>query len=437
MPRPTLRAVAILALAALPAALSSHSASFGRVALAIDATLLLVWLADLWLSRQASDALLRRRLPDRISRRRPFEIELEIQNPGSRPLHVTVEDRLPEAFEPRESAASLIVPPFATAVARRFARANRRGDYALLPAAGERLSPLGLARWPLETEASQRLKVLPDLSAVAGFDALLRQRRLQEMGIRSVRERGEGTEVVGLRPYAYGDPYGSIDWKATARTGRPVSRERQAERRQNVVLLVDAGRRMAREADGRSRLDTAIEAAIFLGHAALRADDRVGLLAFADKPLCTLAPLRSQAQAGLLARALYPLEPVLREPPYGAIAAQVMLRFPRRSLLVLFTDVAEPTSIAALAAPVRFLSRRHLVLCVVFQEPTIVAALRQPPRNAPELYRAGAAAELSLERERGLRGLRRAGALVLEAPAAQLPTAVVNQYLRIKARRLL
>jgi uncharacterized protein (DUF58 family) len=307
------------------------------------------------------------------------------------------------------------------------------------------LSPLGLARWPLVSavgsdvgsEAPQRLTVLPDVSAVAGFDALLRQRRLQEMGIRSVRERGEGTEVVGLRPYAYGDPYGSIDWKATARTGKPVSRERQAERRQNVVLLVDAGRRMAREADGRSRLDTSIEAAILLGHAALRADDRVGLLAFADKPLRTLAPLRSHAQAGLLAKALYPLEAVLREPPYQAIAAQVMLRFPRRSLLVLFTDVAEPTSIEALATPVRFLSRRHLVLCVIFQEPTIVAALRRPPRSADELYRAGAAAELSLERERGLRGLRRAGALVLEAPAAQLPTAVVNQYLRIKARHLL
>jgi uncharacterized protein (DUF58 family) len=74
---------------------------------------------------------------------------------------------------------------------------------------------------------------------------------------------------------------------------------------------------------------------------------------------------------------------------------------------------------------------------VIFQEPTIVAALRRPPRSADELYRAGAAAELSLERERGLRGLRRAGALVLEAPAAQLPTAVVNQYLRIKARHLL
>ncbi len=437
MPRPTLRAVAVLALAALPAALSYRSTSFGATALAIDAALLVVWLADLWLGRQASEALIRRRLPDRISRRRPFEVELEVQNPGSRPLHVTVEDRLPDGFEPRQSAATLIVPPFATAVARRHATADRRGDYALLPAAGERLSPLGLSRWPLACEGPQRLTVLPDLSAVAGFDALLRQRRLQEMGIRSVRERGEGTEVVGLRPYVYGDPYGSIDWKATARTGKPISRERQAERRQNVVLLVDAGRRMAREADGRSRLDTSIEAAILLGHAALRADDRVGLLAFADSPLCTLAPLRSHSQAGLLARALYTLEPVLREPPYQAIAAQVMLRFPRRSLLVLFTDVAEPTSIEALALPVRFLSRRHLVLCVVFEEPAIVAALRRPPNSAQELYRAGAAAELSLERERGLRGLRRAGALVLEAPAAQLPTAVVNQYLRIKARRLL
>jgi hypothetical protein len=138
MPRPTLRAVTILALAILPAALSSWSPSFGVAALAIDAALLVVWLADLWLGRQASGALLVRRLPDRISRLRPFEVELEVQNPGARPLRIRVEDLLPRGFEPRQSAASLTVPPFANAVVRRHATAGRRGDYALLPVVGER-----------------------------------------------------------------------------------------------------------------------------------------------------------------------------------------------------------------------------------------------------------------------------------------------------------
>ncbi|HUB05357.1 MAG TPA: DUF58 domain-containing protein, partial [Myxococcales bacterium] len=390
MPRPTFRAVAVLALASLPAGLAFVSPVFGAVALGLDAALLLLWVLDAWLSLPASGAVVRRELPDRIPRKRPFDVVLTVFNPGRRPLRVRLADRLSAGFEPREAEAALVVPGFGSATVRREAVALVRGDRPLQPPAGERESPLGLARWPLAGEGASRLSVLPDLTPVAGFDALLRQRRLQEMGIRSARERGEGTEVASLRPYVYGDPYGGIDWKATARAARPISRERRAERRQNVVLLLDAGRRMAREADGQSRLDTAVEAALLLGHAALRADDRVGLLAFADKPLRTVAPLRSYTQAAALAQALYPLEPVLREPPYGAIAAQVMARFPRRSLLVLFTDVAEPTSIDALVGPVRFLGRRHLLLCVVFKEPAIEAALRRPPREDAELYRAGA-----------------------------------------------
>ncbi|MHB8419988.1 MAG: DUF58 domain-containing protein [Myxococcales bacterium] len=437
MPRPTRRTVVWLALGALPAALAFRSPLFGVAALVLDATILALWVLDAWLGRAAAPARVRRELPDRVPRRRPFEVALEVDNPGPRPLRVWLADRLPEGFSPREAGAELTVPPFGTATAARRTVALIRGDHALQPPAGERESPLGLARWPLPGEGAVRLAVLPDTQPIGGFDALLRQRRLAEMGIRSARERGEGTEVAHLRPYAYGDPYGGIDWKATARAGRAISRERQAERRQNVVLLLDSGRRMAREADGQSRLDTAIEAALLLGHAALRADDRVGLLAFADAPLRVLPPLRSPAQGAALTRALSPLQPVLREPPYQAIAAQVMARFPRRSLLVLFTDVAEPASLDALVGPLRFLGRRHLLLCVVFDEPAITAALRRPPRAASDLFRAGAAADLALERARAFRALRRAGALVLEAPAAQLPTAVVNEYLKIKARHLL
>ncbi len=437
MARPTPRAFWVLCAAVLPAAFAVSVPRLGWAVVMIDALVLALFLVDLWLARQGAASVLRRELPERVLRNRPFEVGLSVENGSERPLRVWVADCLPVGFEPRATSADLVVPPLGTATSTLSVVARRRGEWPLDPPAGERFGPLGLSRRSLQVAPAGQVTVLPDLAPVRGFEALLRQRRLAEMGIRNARERGEGTEVVGLRPYVSGDPYGSIDWKASARSGRTISRERQAERRQNVVLLMDTGRRMVREADGRSRLDTAIEAAILLGQVALRSDDRVGLLAFADTTLRTLAPLRVATQATKLVRALAPLEAVPREPPYRAIAADVMLRFPKRSLLVLFTDVAEPRSIDALIAPARVLSRRHLLLFVIFADPAIDAALRHPPAAVRDLYRAGAAAELAMERERGLRALRRGGVLVLEAGAAQLPTAVVNEYLRIKARRLL
>ena len=257
------------------------------------------------------------------------------------------------------------------------------------------------------------------------------------MGVTRVRERGEGSEIAGLRPYVPGDPFGRIDWKATARRGTPVSREMHTERRQNVLLLLDCGRRMAREVDARSRLDHAVEAALLLSHVALRADDRVGLVAFADTLLRVLPPVRGPTGARLLGQALFDLDPVLREPPYEAMAAQVSQRFKKRALLVLFTDAVEPVSLRGLIKPIHFLSRKHLVLCVTFQDSATEAAQRLGDPGVQAFYRAGAAADLATERQRALRLLAHAGALLLEAPAGRLSTAVVNRYLQVKARHLL
>jgi uncharacterized protein (DUF58 family) len=228
-----------------------------------------------------------------------------------------------------------------------------------------------------------------------------------------------------------------VDWKATARRAALVTREMHTERRQNVVLMMDCGRRMAREADGHSRLDHAVEAALLLSHVALRSDDRVGLLAFGDRIFRAIAPVRGHASARVLAEALFTLEPVLHEPPYELVAAKVSRYFQRRSLVIFFTDAVEPTSLHVLAKPVRFLSQRHLVLCVVFEDASVKGALRDPPSDAHAFFRAAAASELAVERDRGLRQLRNAGALLLESPAARLSTLVINRYLEVKARRLL
>jgi uncharacterized protein (DUF58 family) len=194
---------------------------------------------------------------------------------------------------------------------------------------------------------------------------------------------------------------------------------------------------MAREVDGQSRLDYAVEAALLLAHVALRTDDRVALMAFHDGLVRAVPAGRGRTHTQTLAQAVFALEPVLREPPYEKIATEVARRFPRRTLAVLFTDAIEPTSLETLVSPIRFLCRHHLLLCVIFKDAAIDSALAEPLDSAEALYRAGAAAELALEREQGLAALRSAGALVVEAPAAKLSTVVVNHYLEIKARHLL
>ena len=314
-------------------------------------------------------------------------------------------------------------------------RGRLRGRFPLLAPAVIVWGKRGLAWARARGTSAPELHVLPDLAALARYDALVRQARLREMGIVRARLRGEGQEIASLRAYAPGDAFQRIDWKATARRGSPIVREHQAERQQPVVLLLDAGRRMAREANGQSRLDEAIDASLLLAHVALRADDRVGLWAFADVPLRMVAPARGVAHGKRLARAVYDLQPVLRESPYASMATRVQVAYPRRSLMVLFTDVIEPSSLQQLAGPLRFLGRRHLCLVVIFKDLAVEAALREPPQPASTLSTPPGPrpAWPANAREDWRRCGRRGRSFSRPHPVA-LSAAVVNRYLDIKSR---
>jgi uncharacterized protein (DUF58 family) len=418
----------------------------------------LVLVAAFLIDARAADAhrpRVTRALPKSVMRDQPFSITYTIENRSRRSMAIAVEDRFPADVEPREVSLRAHLPAGgaaaggdpagtrASSVIRSVALScRRRGRHALSPPTVTLTGPLGLARSSGQVDdgddgASSALSVIADVSALGRFEALRRRRRLHEMGIAQTRARGQGTEVDALRPYAVGDPYAAVSWKATARRGRPVVRETRAERRQNVLLVLDCGRRMAREVAGRSRLDHAIEAALLLGDVAIRSDDRVGLVAFAERMTALVPPRGGVAQLHTLATATHALEPALREPPYLTITGAILARFPRRGLTVFFTDAMEPSSLEALAGCVRQLAARHLVLVVLFKDEYIERSRHEAIHDAADLFRIGAASDLGLERAKALEGLRRAGALVIEAAAESLSTSVVNRYLEVKAAHLI
>jgi uncharacterized protein (DUF58 family) len=102
---------------------------------------------------------------------------------------------------------------------------------------------------------------LSELQAVTRYTLFATDHRLSQIGVLRRRRRGAGLEFQNLREYREGDAQRQVDWKASSRMGRLISREYQDERDQQIVLLLDCGRRMAARDGALSHLDHVLNSA--------------------------------------------------------------------------------------------------------------------------------------------------------------------------------
>jgi len=296
---------------------------------------------------------------------------------------------------------------------------------------------IGLLRRRFAVAAREDVRVFPDLSAVESYGTLARRNTLLEAGLRRLRLRGAGSEFESLREYLPGDGFRSVDWKATARRGRLMVAQHEVERSQQICIALDCGRIMTPRIGLQRKFDYALTAALSVARVAQNADDHVGMLAFAAQPLLNLAPRRGAAHVNALTRAAYDLQARLEEPDYETIFGRLKRDYTKRSLIVLFTDMFDPVSSAAVLSGLARLSRRHLVICVLMNDAAISNALENEPRTAGEAYRTSVAMTLADERSKAIAQLRAGGTIVIDVPAEKLTLAILDAYLDVKARGLL
>src|SRR3546814_16768334 len=85
-------------------------------------------------------------------------------------------------------------------------------------------------------------------SDVCSSDRLSAEQASRMVGAHLKRRRGEGTDFHQMREYRIGDSLRQIDWTATARARKLISREYKDEKNQQLIVVLDTGRRMmARE----------------------------------------------------------------------------------------------------------------------------------------------------------------------------------------------
>lgn len=122
--------------------------------------------------------------------------------------------------------------------------------------------------------------------------------------------RGSGVEFDEVREYVPGDPRRSMDWGVTARTGRPHVRKYVDERERTLLLMLDLSASMdAGEAAWTPR-QFAARVCATLAMAAVRNNDRVGLLAFSDRVEHFLAPRKGRRHLLALLRDCLSLEAI-------------------------------------------------------------------------------------------------------------------------------
>lgn len=361
--------------------------------------------------------------------------EYLIANSGPAALRVTLADRFPAVLTGGAGTAHVSVNRRAVARHEVPVRGVARAEVPYGPFGARVSTALGLLAVRFRHDPGETVRIIPSMRGVRRFRLLAMQHHLDRVGVRSLRRRGEGQGFAGLREYVLGDDPRHIDWKSTAKRGKPITREFTIERSQTVLTLIDAGRNMTQLAGEWSRFEQALSSALVLTDVAATAGDRVGTMVFDDQVRAFVPPRQSRGALQAVRDALVPVTASSHEPDYANAFRFLASRQRKRALIVFFTDVLGVRASRALLAHVSRSTARHLALVVALRNDDIFAAAQDAGgTDTDALYARAAAEELIQEREEALERMRRAGAIVLDVSPQAMTAGVINRYLELKSR---
>ena len=390
-------------------------------------------LADALLMRATTKLEVERHFEDPLSLNARNAMSVMVVNRSRLTVHLDVLDDLPDGLRPQGNRGKLDVASHNRGSLAFIVQPGQRGKFALGDVFVRGRALLGLSRWQRRYRLGGEARVYPNLADLRRWDYLTRARRLQEAGYRPLRRPGEGREFESLRDYVSDDDFRDIDWKATARRQKPITRQYEAARSQNLILLIDCGRMMAAETEGMTKLDHAINAALMMAHVASAMDDAVGWIAFAERILKMRPPRKAKDQVARLADDLYQLQVELVEPNYVTAFAPLKTRMRKRALVAVFTDIVDLEASERLVAYSASLFPQHLPLLIAIRDTELESLSMAAPGRVDDVYAAAVATRLLERRSLALAAMRRRGALVLDVAPHEITTRAVNEYLSVKA----
>ena len=401
--------------------------------LTVNGALLLLAIVDGLLAPAPARIGVSRDFPSVLPLRAEGRLAWTVTNPVGRRLRVGVADQLAPSLHAGTRRVQLVLPGHGRLTAETTIRPSRRGRFEPREVVVRVAGPAGLVARQGARQLPGVLRVFPPFASRKEAELRIDRARILEIGLRSARGRGGGTEFDQLREYSIDDESRRIDWAATARTGKAIVRTYRAERNQTIIVLLDNGRTMAGQVAGVPRVEHAMDAVLMLTAVATRLGDRAGLVAFDRRVRAVVPPGQRADQLGRVSEAMYQLEPELAASDYRGAFTQALTRFHRRALLVVLTELADQALGDTLLPALPLILRSHLVVVASVRDPDVERWATAAADDAPTAFRK-AAALAALEDRRLLAGqLRGLGATVVDAPPGALAPALADAYLKVKA----
>jgi uncharacterized protein (DUF58 family) len=309
----------------------------------------------------------------------------------------------------------------------------------------------GALEWQRSHDCRGEVKVLPD--SAGSEDAIrkdaLADRRALDKWTRT-RLRGEGLEFESISEFRENDDPRRIDWRSSARHRRLMVRRYQLEQHRDVMVLLDCGRLMMASAGdaahpdpaqasaqrSATKLDCAVDSVLMLSRVALEKGDRCGLGVFDDQVLGFLPPISGPGAYRAITESVYDVQSRWRETNFSLMFAALERRHPKRSLVVVLSDIVDADSSGRFRAALLTLARKHVLIFAAIQTPLMAKLVRSPMNSSLDVSRKAVAFRVLREREKALHSLEHAGVHVLDVEPGQLTVPLVNRYIELRERNL-
>ncbi len=148
---------------------------------------------------------------------------------------------------------------------------------------------------------------------------------------------GNGLDFKELREYAIGDDVRKINWKVTAKAGRPHTNLFNEERELNIVVafMVSGSIYFGTR---RFKQELMAEILALLSYSSLKNDDRLSTLFFSDREEFFMPPTKKMGSLNITVEKALGLDPLEKQNDFGAFVRYVNERIKRKSLLFIVGD---------------------------------------------------------------------------------------------------
>lgn len=390
---------------------------------------------DWLISRRVPVPILERQVSATVAVNRPFKVTLRLQHFFAGPVTIKICERFPVFVDCPAMPLLMQLQPKVASTLHYQAKAIERGELKFTECLLRVPSRWKLWQFDVRIFLTDTTRVYPDFSAVAAYSLLAVDNHVSQIGIKRKPRRGEGTEFHQLRDYRQGDSLRQVDWKATSRKRKVISKDYSDERDQQVVLMIDSGRRMRAKDDVLSHFDHSLNALLLVSYIALRQGDNVSVMSFGgDNRWIPRKKGAGQEQAILTG--IYDLKTATTAPDYLSAAERLVHLQSKRSLVIIITNCRDEDT-DELMLGLQLLRKRHVVLLANLRETALDDSLSQPIDSFDQALEYAGVVHYLSGRDAVLQQLKAQGVLTLDCAPQNLAAQVANSYLEIKRAGLL